>query len=52
MEIKNIQRKKKTKLTKTISIRVSPDQCKYMANKNVSPTALFHEALKEIGYKK
>ena len=34
-----------------ISIRVTPEQSKFMKDNEISPTGLFVEALKEVGYK-
>ena len=45
-----ILRKRKEK-TKPISIRVPLSACKFMGEKNYSPTAILLEALRELGWK-
>ena len=46
MEVEQVQ-KKETK-TKTITIRITLSDYKWMSEKEVSPTGLFDEALKEL----
>lgn len=52
MDINKIKRrngdKKKTVL---ITIRITPKMSKWLKEKDYSPTGLFYEAVKELGYK-
>ncbi len=48
MEIQNIQRNKTERKTESISIRTYKSYSKWMRKSNVSPTALFNEAVKEL----
>lgn len=50
MELKNIQRKELK--TIVISIRTTKKDSKWMRDKNISPSKLFHEALNELKEKK
>ena len=38
--------------TKHITIRISEDVSQWMRKKGFSPTAIFNEAIKELGYKR
>ena len=49
MEIKNIQRKNRRNVT--ISIRTTEEYSKFLKEQNISPTALFNEAVKELKVK-
>lgn len=53
MDIKNVQRNGKRIAKRNISmhIKTSKKASVFMAENNISPTKLFHEALKEIGFK-
>jgi hypothetical protein len=51
MEIQNILRKRRRK-TKHITIRVDSDVSRWLKRKNYSPTAIFNEAIKELGYRR
>jgi hypothetical protein len=53
MKLENCKRKKgiKVKGRKHISIRVSDELSKWMREKELSPTGIFNEAVKELGYK-
>ena len=46
MEIKDIQKKQIKKIT--ISIRTTEEYSKFLKEKNISPTALFNQAIKEL----
>ncbi len=46
MEMKNLQRREPKKVSMTI--RVTEKVSKWLKEKNISPTALFNEAVKEI----
>ena len=50
---KDVQRDstKATPKSVALSIRVTKDVSDFMKKKNISPTALFNAALKEVGYK-
>lgn len=48
----NIQKKPKKEKSTIISIRIPISLSKLMAQKNISPSRLFLEAAKAIGYKK
>ena len=50
MEIQNIQRKERKNVP--LSIRTYKSYSKFMGKNNISPTALFNEALKELIDKK
>ena len=43
---------RKHRRTVHLTIRVSPDIKIWMKQNNFSPTAIFYEAIKELGYKK
>ncbi len=38
--------------TIAISIRITPDIRRWLAEKQISPTRVFFEAIKELGYKR
>ncbi len=46
MEIKNIQKIERKSIP--IGIRTFPSYSEWMKKKNISPTALFNEAIKEL----
>lgn len=52
----NIDRIKRTpreqRRTVMITIRVTPEISRWLKLKNYSPTALFYEAIKELGFRK
>ena len=50
MEIKNLQREKPTGENRPhqMNIRCSDEDSKWMKEKNISPTKLFHTALEEL----
>jgi hypothetical protein len=43
--------KKKSRKTIIMNIRITPEISKWLKEKEYSPTAIFYEALKELGYK-
>ena len=47
---KDLQRKRAIK-TKLLSIRITPSMSRWMKANNLSPTAIFHKALEELGFK-
>ncbi len=55
MNIKNIKvdERKKQGITASvqINIRVTPELSKWLKEKKYSPTGIFQEAVKELGYK-
>lgn len=53
MEIKNVIRdKKRTAMrTESMHIKISKKASKFMSENKISPTKVFHEALKELGFK-
>ena len=53
MDIKKIRRKGRSqRRTEVITIRVTPQIKQWLKRKGFSPTALFYEALREIGWNK
>lgn len=50
MDIRNIKRKKRTNRTRLITIRVTPEISRWLKRKNYSPTGIFYEALRQLGY--
>ena len=52
MNIENIKRKKNG-ISKSIliTIRVTPKISKWLKEKDYSPTGIFYETIKELGYK-
>lgn len=52
MDKEKVKKRKKAKPTKHITIRVSKRVCEWMKENNYSPTGIFVEAVKELGYKK
>ena len=50
MEINNIQRRNNGNKTVLITIRITPQISKWLREKNYSPTGIFYEALKDLGY--
>ncbi len=52
MEINKIKRKKgKENKTVQLNIRVTPRLSKWLKEKDYSPTGIFYEAVKELGFK-
>ena len=51
MDIQNIQKTKERKSI-ALALRSYPSYCKWMKDNNISPTALFNEAVKELMKKK
>ena len=50
MDINNIK-KRKSKKTVLINIRITPELSKWLKEKNYSPTGIFYEAVKDLGWK-
>lgn len=50
MNIENLTRIERKTLR--IGVRIKPSQNKWIREKNYSPTAIFQEALKDLGYGK
>jgi hypothetical protein len=50
MNKKNVMKNKPTK-TEFISIRITPKLSKWMKDKKYSPTGIFEEATRQLGYK-
>ena len=48
MKIKDIQKDSKERKTIPIAIRTYPKYSKFMKENNISPNALFNEAIKEL----
>ena len=46
MKIQDVQRKERKEVT--MSIRINKEDSKWMKDKKVSPSKIFHEALKEL----
>lgn len=47
MEIKQVQKSDERK-TKSITVRTSPSNCKFLAKNNISPTKVFNLAVEEL----
>ena len=53
MDIQNIIRKhRRGRKTVLITIRVTPEISDWLRNKDYSPTGIFYEAIRELGYRK
>ena len=51
MDINKIKRKSKNhRKTVLVTIRVTPAMSKWLKEKEYSPTGIFYEAVKELGY--
>ena len=54
MKLENCKRKKVEKTTdktQSVCIRITKDVSQYLRKNDLSPTGIFNEALKELGYK-
>lgn len=51
MNVDNMKRRISKNKSMAISIRISPYLSKWLKKKDLSPTGIFYEALKQIGYK-
>lgn len=52
MEIHQILRKsKEQQRTVLITIRITPEMSAWLKDKNYSPSSIFNEALKDLGFK-
>ena len=49
MDIRNIRKGRPNK-TRLITIRVTPEIAQWLKRKNYSPTGIFYEALRQLGY--
>ena len=53
MDMGQIKRKKKEdKKSVLISIRITPKMSRWLKEKNYSPSGIFYEAVRELGFKK
>lgn len=52
MNVQNVIRKRKEVKNVSINIRISKDLSNWLREKNYSPTAIFMEAVKDLGYRK
>ena len=53
MDMDNVKKiPRRYRRTVHLTIRVTPDIKHWLIEKELSPTAIFHEALKELGYEK
>lgn len=50
MDLGKIKRKKNNKKDVLITIRITKDISKWLKDKEYSPTGIFYEALKDLGY--
>jgi hypothetical protein len=50
MDINKIKRKKR-KRTVLVSIRITQEASKWLKENNYSPTAIFNEAMKDLGFR-
>ena len=51
MDIHNIlRRKRRRNKTVLITIRITPEISEWLRKKDYSPTGIFHEAIKHLGY--
>jgi hypothetical protein len=51
MNIQNIKRRASLRKNRVMNIRISEHLSKWMREKDYSPTAIFYEAVKDLGYK-
>ena len=51
MDVKKIKKPKGTRQLFPINLRVTEEAGKWLEDKKYSPTALFKEAMKDLGYK-
>ena len=47
---KIIRRRRRGRKTVLIAIRITPEISTWLRNKDYSPTGIFHEAIKQLGY--
>jgi len=52
MDPNNCKKKSKRERTKHITIRITWEISDWLKKNHYSPTAVFHEAIRELGYKK
>ena len=52
MDPKKCRRTSRRERTRHITIRITEDISHWLKKNNYSPTAIFNEAIKELGYKK
>jgi len=50
MDINKCIKRNDEKKTVVIAIRVTPNMSNWLREKNLSPTSIFFEAIKELGY--
>ena len=46
-----VRRPRDLRKNKVISLRITPHLSQWLRKENLSPAAIFHEAVKELGYK-
>jgi hypothetical protein len=51
MDTEKIKKRKKSRKSIIMNVRITPEISKWLKEKEYSPTAIFYEALKELGYK-
>lgn len=51
MDINNCVKRENHRKSVIMNIRITKDISRWMKEKNLSPTAIFYEAIKELGYK-
>jgi hypothetical protein len=52
MDIRNVRSRRKSNKTRLITIRVTPEISAWLRRKNYSPTGIFYEALRQLGYRR
>lgn len=52
MDPNRCRKRRRRERTKHISIRITDDISYWLKKNHYSPTAIFYEAIKELGYKK
>ncbi len=52
MDPNSCKKRSKRERTKHITIRINEDISYWLKKNHYSPTAIFHEAIKELGYRK
>ena len=50
MNIENIKRKNNGNKSIVLSIRITPKMSKWLKEKDYSPTGIFYEAVKDLGF--
>ncbi len=51
MDIQNVRSRRRSNKTRLVTIRVTPEISAWLRKKDYSPTGIFYEALRQLGYR-